>query len=164
MGSWFSDMVSNINWNPMASPITQAVVGGTVQAVSGVVTAVTAPVVAVASAVGIDVNPMHSPLFSQVIKPAADIVGSTLIGVPLGTAAATVGGIMGGSQDRMTGSGVYRPYSPPAPVVVQVPAPRAQVQLPADAAAQASAALAAGVPAQAVAAGYRSGTWPRYRR
>ncbi len=154
------------NANPLNSPVTQAVVQGTAQAVSGVVQAVAAPVAAVASKVGIDLNPMHSPIYSQAIKPAADLVGMSLIGVPLGTIGAQVGGMVGNVQDRFTGSGPYAPRVVGGSVVVQQPAPLQYIQgQPTGTQLQARPAPTAtlpGVPAQAVARGYRSGTWPRY--
>jgi hypothetical protein len=154
------------NINPLNSPVTQVVLQSTAQAVTGVVQAATAPVAALASKVGIDLNPMHSPVYTQAIKPAADLVGMSLIGVPLGTLGAQVGGMVGATQDKLTGSGPYAPR-PAQQVVVQLPAPlpaTATQQQHAQAQAQAQALLPAGVPLVAVQRGYRAGTWPRYYR
>lgn len=93
-GSWLSDMVSNINWNPMASPVTQAVVSSTVQVAQGIAQVVTAPVTNLAAAVGVKVDwdPSKSPVFAAA-KPILDIAGVAVGVGPLGSYIGTAGAL-----------------------------------------------------------------------
>lgn len=157
------------NVNPLNSPVTQSVVQGAAQAVVGTVQVVTAPLVAGANALGIDLNPTHSPVFQQAIKPAADLIGTALVGVPLGTAAAGVGNLVGTLQDKSTGAGPFAPRTYTVQQQAQLPAPLPPTASPtawqqAEAQARSTGMLPPGVPLKAVQNGYRAGTFPRYYR
>lgn len=158
-GSWLSDAFSNINWNPMASPVTQAVVQSTVQVAQGVAQVVTAPVTNLAQAVGvkIDWDPSKSPVFG-VVKPVLDVAGVVAGVGPLGQYLQLGGAI---TQSTYQKPAVQAPQT----VIYQVPAggqaPTQQLQgTPVVNALGQSVVPMGGLQ---VAAGVRRG-WPYYYR
>lgn len=151
MGSWFSDAFSNINLNPMDSPITQTVINTTAPLVNMAVQ----PITQTAAAVGLP-SPLNNPVL-KAVAPVVDIVGVTFGMGPISHYLGMGGGLLGSTQN---------PPRPAQRVVVQYvqqkPAAGAAptIKLPAG-------AIPAGTPAALAAmqkAGYRTGAWPSYRR
>lgn len=158
-GSWLSDAFSNIDWNPMHSPVTQAVVQSTVQVAQGVAQVVTAPVTNLAAAVGvkIDWDPSKSPVFG-VVKPVLDVAGVVAGVGPLGQYLA-----LGGAVTQST---YQKPAVQQAPqtVIYQVGGGQAPTQqLQGSPVTNALGQQVVPMGGLQVAAGVRRG-WPYYYR